>query len=360
MIQKSELISILSSRLWVPQCHSAHVDIDDSQIGGGSTIDDGRYILGDDALACLKDLRRWLKLYDTKLDRYDVKRCLAEANIVRGDLLEILGQWNPDEETGILKRKVALASLEILSQLTWPITLDPDHTTVNHVRHTPVLRLAQVEYKRAILQDDHAAILRKAIAICVPSLSASRRDRDARDEGIIQMTLYFLRNVVMISQPPDLPSNGDDNDTARDATLRCLQDQDVLQLLMTIASGMGDEFIEQDVIVLDILFHMLKGIDPKTLYAGNRQASATSNNDLKKLLRTEKSMLAGYARNAPSRHNRFGAMIWLKRADEQLYTVSGQSVITSDQRTLGKMDASKKWNRPKHKSKKGGDAAEAR
>ena len=53
---------------------------------GGSFVDDtpatttaatatatgSKYALGDDALACLKDLRRWLKLYDEKLNRYDV------------------------------------------------------------------------------------------------------------------------------------------------------------------------------------------------------------------------------------------------------------------------------------------------
>lgn len=38
-----------------------------------STEDGGKYVLGDEALAVLKDLRRWLKLYDEKLNRYDVR-----------------------------------------------------------------------------------------------------------------------------------------------------------------------------------------------------------------------------------------------------------------------------------------------
>ena len=79
------------------------------QLGGTGAEEDGRYILGDDALACLKDIKRWLKLHDEKLHRLDVARCLAEANLVKGDLLEILGSWPEDEGEDIIRAKIALA-----------------------------------------------------------------------------------------------------------------------------------------------------------------------------------------------------------------------------------------------------------
>jgi replication fork protection complex subunit Tof1/Swi1 len=66
-------------------------------------------VLGDEALATLKDLRRWLSLYDQALNRYDVARCLAEANFVQGDLLNILSQWREDQTNNVLKHKLALA-----------------------------------------------------------------------------------------------------------------------------------------------------------------------------------------------------------------------------------------------------------
>lgn len=66
-------------------------------------------MLGDDALACLKDLRRWIKLYDQRLNRLDVARCLAEANLIRGDLLEILAGWPEDATEDKLKYKIMLA-----------------------------------------------------------------------------------------------------------------------------------------------------------------------------------------------------------------------------------------------------------
>ena len=66
-------------------------------------------MLGDDALACLKDLKKWLKLHDEKANRLDVARCLAEAGLVSGDLLEILAIWSEDATEDRIKSKIALA-----------------------------------------------------------------------------------------------------------------------------------------------------------------------------------------------------------------------------------------------------------
>jgi replication fork protection complex subunit Tof1/Swi1 len=65
-------------------------------------------VLGDDAIAVLKDVRRWLKFYDEKLHRLDVQRILAESNLVKGDLLEILASWTEAQTQSKLKSKVAL------------------------------------------------------------------------------------------------------------------------------------------------------------------------------------------------------------------------------------------------------------
>ena len=79
------------------------------QLGGTGADEEGRYVLGDDALACLKDIKRWLKLYDEKANRLDVARCLAEANLVKGDLMEILAAWPEDATEDRVQSKIALA-----------------------------------------------------------------------------------------------------------------------------------------------------------------------------------------------------------------------------------------------------------
>jgi len=83
------------------------------QLGGTSIEEHGRYVLGDDALGCLKDLRRWIKFYDQKLNRLDVQRVLAESNLVKGDLLEILAGWPEDAVDDQLKSKIALACCKV-------------------------------------------------------------------------------------------------------------------------------------------------------------------------------------------------------------------------------------------------------
>ena len=322
-----------------------------SAVGGQSTLDD-RYAVGDDALAVLNDLVRWLRLYDENTNRFDGKRCMAEANLVKGDLLEILALWPEEEQESKLKSKLALACLQLLVPLTWPIALDEDKTTVNHLRHTPYLQLAQVGYKRAVLQYEDAKILRTVVRIGLPSMAVTRRERTRRDEGIVRMILYFFRNLAMITQPQHLPSQGDENDISRSATINAFHEEDVFNLLLTIGSGAGDEFQERDVEVLEILFHLLKGVDARKLFHTQSQLEKNETNELQSLMQKEKAMLNSYNKHAPTRHNRFGTMIWVKRGEEKVSTMSGQNTITNADTTLLQMDASKRVAKPRGRGKK--------
>ncbi|KAL8791623.1 MAG: hypothetical protein Q9195_005772 [Heterodermia aff. obscurata] len=322
-----------------------------SALGGTGADEDGKYLLGDDALACLKDIKKWLKLYDEKSNRLDVARCLAEANLVNGDLLEILAAWPEEATDDKLKSKISLACLELLVPLTWPIDKSEMQMTVNHHRHVPYLQLAQTEYKRRIIQHD-ALILRTATRIVLPSIALPQEERTSRDEGIIKLLLYFLRNVAMISAPPNLPIEGSEGEVSRSATIEAFHKQEVLALLLTIASNMGEDFNTQDTVILEVLFHLLKGVDVEKLFMDKEQMAASNSDELKSLLKKEANMHRSYARNAPTRHNRFGTMIWVKRDNARgMSAVSGQDVLTDAQNTLTKMDQSKKWNKPKQRSK---------
>ncbi|KAK4553549.1 Topoisomerase 1-associated factor 1 [Recurvomyces mirabilis] len=319
-------------------------------VGGSSSYDD-TYQVGDDAYAALQDLTKWLRLYDEKLNRFDVKRCLAEANLVKGDLLEILALWPETAQENKLKAKLALACLQLLVPLTWPMELEDEKTTVNHHRHLPYLQLAQVGYKRAVLHYEHAKILRTAVRIGLPSMSVERRERTKRDEGILRLMLYLFRNMAMIVQPQMLPSQGDENEISRSTTIDVFHDQDIFSLLLTFGSGANDEFQDQDVILLEILFHLLKGVDAKKLFMEQKQMQTQETDELKSLMQREKAMHKGYNRHAPSRHNRFGTMLWVKREDEKMSTLTGQASIVDGDATLQMMDQSKKWNKPRQRGK---------
>jgi replication fork protection complex subunit Tof1/Swi1 len=190
--------------------------------------------------------------------------------------------------------------------------------TVNHHRHMPYLLQAQVRYKRGILNYEDARILRTVIRIGLPSMSIPRSERSSRDEGIIKLLLYFLRNITIIAPSPHLPMEGDENEVSRSATIEAFHQQEVFALLLTMASNMGEDFSFQDIPLLEILFHLLKGISVEKLFMDEEQRKSTRTGELKDILKKESGMNREYAKNAPTRHGRFGTMIWVKRDDEKM------------------------------------------
>ena len=241
--------------------------------------------------------------------------------------------------------------MELLVPLTWPIEKDELGMTKNHHRHIPYLQLAQLSYKRGILEHDSSRILRTVVRIGLPSIALPMSERGSRDEGIIKLITYFFRNVAMLSAPNNLPVDWDQSEVSRSATIEAFHHQDVLALLLTVASNMGEDFNTQDVVVLEVLFHLLKGVRVEKLFMNEAERNIKKADELQGLIAKEAGMHRHYAKHAPTRHNRFGTMIWLKRDDARVSTVSGQDVLASSQHTLAKLDQSKKWNRPKQRSK---------
>lgn len=304
-------------------------------------------MLGDDALACLRDLKKWLKLYDEKANRLDVARCLAESNLVGGDLLQILAAWPENATDDRLKSKIALACLELLVPLTWPLEKNTQNMTVNHHRHIPYLQIAHLGYKRSIINFDGARILHTAVRCALPSMAEAMGDRSTRDEGIIKLLLYFLRNIALIAPPPNVQYEGDEAEISRSATIDAFDYQDIFSLLLTVSSTIGEDFNTQDVVVLDVLFHLIKGVDLEKLFMDENKANNSKMDELTRLRKKEAAMLRGYEANAPTRHNRFGAMVWMQREDSKMTTISGQAALTSASRSLAKMDSTKKFKPPR-------------
>lgn len=221
--------------------------------------------------------------------------------------------------------------------------------TANHHRHTPYLQQAQVLYKAAILGCDTSSILRQVVRIGLPSIAVAREARTSRDEGILKLMLYLFRNVAVIQQLPNLPSQGFDSEVSRSATIEAFRDQDVFALLLTICSNMGEDFDHQDVIVLDIIFNLIKGVDPKSLWMTQQERKGQGITDLSAALALENSKVKDAKRHQQSRHGRFGTMIWVKREDQKMSAVSGQDNLKDDQQAFFNIDKSKKWNKPQQK-----------
>ncbi len=313
--------------------------------------DDGRYKLGDDALEVLRDIKKWIRFYDEKTNRMDVARCLADANIVGGDLLQILAMWTENETNNKFKARIALACLEVMVPLTWPIEKEPETMTVNHHRHIPVLQLAQLGYKRAVINFDGATILHTAVRLALPSMALPIGERTPRDQGIIKLVLFFLRNVAMISAPPGITYDGDESQISRSATIDAFSYQDIFLTLLAIASNMGDDFRTEDVVIMEIIYHLVKRVDPRKLFLTEKELRKAKTNELGALLNKEAAMLRAHNRNGPTRHNRFGTMIWVKRQDGKMSTITGQDALLNPTLREAKMDDSKTFRPPRRARK---------
>ncbi|KAI2609255.1 timeless-domain-containing protein [Hypoxylon sp. NC1633] len=329
----------------------AHINSLVSALGGFSADDDGQYVLGDSASEVLRDIKKWIRFYDEKTNRMDVARCLAEANIVGGDLLHILAVWPENATDNKFKARAALACFEIMVPLTWPLERDLDQMTVNHHRHLPVLQLAQLGYKRAIINFDAAQILHTAVRVALPSMALSRSERSTRDEGIIKLVLLFLRNVAMISPPPGVQFDGDESQISRSALLDAFSYQDILLTLLTIASNIGEDFSQEGIIVMEIIFHLVKRVDVSKLFMDDKQLGKAKSNELTAMMSKEAAMHRPYNRKAPSRHNRWGTMIWVDRGDGKVSTVTGQDALLDAATRQHKMDNSKVY-RPSRRHRK--------
>ncbi|KAH7318520.1 timeless protein-domain-containing protein [Stachybotrys elegans] len=333
----------------------AHINSLVSALGGVSADDDGQYQLGDDALEVLRDIKRWIRFYDEKTNRMDVARCLHQANLIEGDLLPILALWPENASDSKFKARIALASIEIMVPLTWPMEYDKERTTLNHYRHMPVLELAQVAYKRAIINFDGARILHSAVRTALPSMAIPIGDRTARDQGIIKLVLFFLRNMAMITPPPNVKYDGDESQISRSATIDAFSYQDIFLVLLTLASNMGEDFRTEDTTVMEIIYHLVKRVNVDHLFMNEQQLNKAKASELSDLMSKETSMLQSYSRKGSTRHNRFGAMIWVKREDGKMSSVSGPDALADSVTKNQKMDSTKSYRPPRRARKEDKD-----
>lgn len=281
----------------------------------------------------------------------DVARCIADANLVSGDLIHILALWKENCKDERYKSRLALACYELLAPLTWPIEKNKETMTNNHHRHVPVLELSQLKYKRDILNFDGAQILHTAVRIALPAMAMPIGDRTQRDVGIIKLVLYFLRNVAMITPPAGLSFEGDETQISRSALIDAFSYQDIFLTLLTLASNMGEEFKTEDVIIMEIIFHLIKRVDVKKLFLNEQELRKAKTDELAGAMKKEASMLRSYSRKAPTRHSRFGTMLWIQKSDGKMSSLSGQGALADVSSRERKLDESKTFRPPRRAAK---------
>ncbi|KAK9434066.1 timeless protein-domain-containing protein [Lipomyces doorenjongii] len=321
----------------------AHVTSLISALGGPDhSLPNHPYVLGDDALACLKDLKRWIKAYDEKLNRLDVARAISKTSLVTEDLLQILTDWEVSRTQCTMNEfRTALACLELLVPLTWPLQLEGLRNTMATNKHKSHVERAQRLYKHSIINHPTQKVLQAVACVALPSISLTPRDRTPRDEGIIRLVLYFFRNIAMIESTSDSIL-----DEGLTAAILAFAQQNIFDLINALGSGVSDVLKVIDLQLLELVFQIVKGIDPDTLHCKPSKSFVTKQaQSTLSWLRVENESEIK-SKVAATRHNRFGTMTSLVVADKTRLTVSGQQALEDSGSAMDKLDKLKKWRRP--------------
>ena len=164
-------------------------------------------------------------------------------------------------------------------QLTWQIEPEP-HSTMDDVQYNyeAPLKSAQIAYKNAILHHCEYDILKPIIRIALPSIATPRAIRPERDEHIISLVISLLRNLAEISAR-NAQSSGMDrekNEDSRSEAILSFEKSDVFNVITALAAGSPDEFENIDCLLLEILYHLLKGVSVDDIFATDCETRSVS------------------------------------------------------------------------------------
>lgn len=355
----------------------AHVSVLVSALGGPDhTSNLGLYKLGHDALACLKDLKRWLRSVDERNGTYDVALACAESGLVANDLTVILCQWDKPSES--VKRtkttdKIMLACLELLVLLTWPVDVNRNTLLKDYTARTSARR-AQLAYKLHILAFKNGGTLKAVIRLGLGPLTMERDDREPRDINILRLILFFIRNVLYIEALPaskapkaitnssDLPNGMNPEDIGLNAVLPAFEKNKVLMFLLSIAHSVQSDFTDDSfgLLVVECLSLLTRGVKSEALLLPQRKrpveipgattqvptAASVVGMQLQDLLSEEDKRKRQQKNTVSTRHGRFGTLLSIQTPDNSSsYTVSGQEALASTHQTLDKLDRTKSWHK---------------
>ncbi|KAH9046637.1 timeless-domain-containing protein [Lactarius hengduanensis] len=278
----------------------------------------GVYRLGDEAYGCLKDLKRFWRKDDAD-DARTVARIFWGARVLPNDLVPILLET---AGKGHVEDKRALACADLVAAMTWPIDIAEELKELDELRddQDPAagaeyteLRQSHLHYKAALLKP---GVLRALLALAGAVSRALR---------VVSVVLHVVRNLAFIADAPaNVHLSADQAELAslQSRLVRALSEAHFLELLLAAAAGaQGDAmFNASNTLVLEIFYLLFRGIRPSSLVSeqsevrcylalSHTRALIQTKQNLRQLLTLEDRRRKDFARNAPSRHSRFGTTI---------------------------------------------------
>ncbi|KAF8948577.1 Topoisomerase 1-associated factor 1 [Haplosporangium gracile] len=269
------------------------------------------YVMGDECLECLKDIKKFIKYYEEAGDNVALT-FLGKMGILEKDLIPIILLNSPADNS--TKERLVLACIELMVPMTWIIdyeelkkiaTAEEDDSIVGNLyEKNEILR----NYKRAFLQP---GVLNAVFDVLLRPIQVEYRVRTTRDTAIIRLGLSLFRNLVAI-RDGEASLAGSMNQflssIMQDQLLERFQKENVMSLLVTLASSSKDaQLAEWNAITMEIFYYIFSGVEPEELMpAVLSSTGSVRNSKLEELLQKEEREKQAQSTAGRKRHDRFG------------------------------------------------------
>lgn len=231
-------------------------------------VEEGEYRMGEQAGACLKDLKKLWRRDDVDDDR-TIARIFWERRLLQNDLIPIL--LVATTISGDDKR--AIACVDLMTAMTWPIDLaeelkELDEEEDKNADFTHLLE-SHLRYKASLVTKD---VMNALFAIVIPPLSKAPSQRTDRDFQLVSIVLYLIRNLAFVKdlrQSANLSANQLEFTSLQSRLIRELSAANFIEFIVTIAANSEDDpwLTGWNTIALEILYLLYRGIDPVSLAA---------------------------------------------------------------------------------------------
>ncbi|KAI9217399.1 timeless protein-domain-containing protein [Blastocladiella britannica] len=218
-------------------------------IGPDGVTPTQQFVLGVEALDCLRDIKRFLR-YDESHQEKLVQLKLGQLPLMQSALIPIILYHSANQP-------IFFAAVELLVPLTWP--LSPDQLRTDLIRHQRATKHVIVELGVLELVFEQLLLL----------IATPFRERTERVNAMIRLILYFFRNLLAI---PDMAlgsaatSESLDVSNMQTRLLTQLHDLDVLEFFIAAASNVAErQYSNWNTILAELFFLILSSVDPRQL-----------------------------------------------------------------------------------------------
>ncbi|KAK3818609.1 MAG: timeless protein-domain-containing protein [Benniella sp.] len=266
------------------------------------------YVMGDECLECLKDIKKFIKYFDEPGDNIALTY-LGKMGILEKDLIPIMMVNTPANNP--TRERLVLACIELMVPMTWVIDYarlqqmvitEEDSSIVGNLHERlEILR----GYKRAFLQP---GVLQAVFAVLMKPLEVEYRLRTARDQAVIRLGLSLFRNLVAIMDADTSISGTMEQfigSIMQEELIERFEEEHIMALFVTLASSSTDsQLAEWNALTLETFFYIFEGVDPDDLVP--MVSGQAKNSQLQDLLEKEEREKKLKSTAGRKRHDRFG------------------------------------------------------